>query len=97
MKITARVNEVLEIQSGTTKAGKEWKKQGVLVHQFNEFKDELLIDLWNDNIVDLDDGKTYDFDITIKSREWNGKYFTNVSCNSISPANKVEKVEENPF
>ena len=95
MKITARVNKVLELQSGETKAGKEWKKQGILVHQFNDFKDELLIDMWNDNIVKVEKGKTYEFEVNIKSKEWKDKYFTNVSCNYLSPAHEVN--EKNPF
>ncbi|MBC8265444.1 MAG: DUF3127 domain-containing protein [Flavobacteriales bacterium] len=91
MKITAIVTDVLEIQSGTNKAGKEWKKQGVLVKQLNDFKGDLLIEFWNDNILEFEKGRSYIFNIIVESREWNGKYFTNVSCNSVSPDN------ENPF
>tara|TARA_R100000808_G_scaffold3671_1_gene12787 strand:- start:883 stop:1191 length:309 start_codon:yes stop_codon:yes gene_type:complete len=84
MRITARVEKLLELQSGTTKAGKQWKKQPILVSQKDEFHNELLIEMWNDNIMDLNEGQNYEFDIVIKSREWNGKYYTNVSCNNVS-------------
>ena len=94
MKITARVDKILDLQSGTAKSGDVWKKQGVIVHQFNKFKDDLLIDMWNDGIIKVEEGKTYDFEVTIKSREYNGKYYTNINCNSLSSANKDE---ENPF
>ena len=96
MKITARVVKVLQIESGTGKNGNEWKKQSILVTQLdNDFKDELLLDMWNDNIKELEVGASYKFEISFKSREWNGKYFTNVNCNMIRPVSEAD--EENPF
>ena len=84
MKIIARVDKLLELQSGTTKAGKQWKKQSVLVTQTGTaFKDVVLIDFWNQNIIDLNEGENYNFEIVIKSREYNGKYYTNVNCNYV--------------
>ena len=96
MRITARVSKVMDLQSGKSVKG-EWKKQSVLVTQTeNDFKDELLIDFWNDSITSFEVGRNYDFDIIIKSREYNGKYYTNVSCKYISPV-VAETNDDNPF
>ena len=96
MKITARVVKVLQIESGTGKNGNEWKKQSILVTQLdNDFKDELLLDMWNDNIKEFEEGASYEFEISFKSREWNGKYFTNVNCKSAYSIHSTN--DENPF
>ena len=84
MRIIARLDKILELQSGTTKAGKQWKKQPMLVSQKDEFHSELLIEMWNDNIIELKEGNNYKFEIAIKSREWNGKYYTNVSSSNVA-------------
>jgi len=84
MRIIARVKKVMDLQKGKSAKG-EWKKQSVLVTQTGtDFKDELLIDFWNDNIKSLTIGKNYTFDLILKSREYNEKYYTNVSCNYVS-------------
>ena len=96
MRITARVKKVMDLQSGKSAKG-EWKKQSVLVTQTeNNFKDELLIDFWNDSINALEVGRNYDFDIIIKSREYNGKHYTNVNCKYVSPT-VAETNDDNPF
>jgi hypothetical protein len=96
MRITARVEKLLELQSGTTKAGKQWKKQQILVSQKDEFHNELLIEMWNDNIMDMNEGQNYEFDIVIKTREWNGKYYTNVSCNNVGKV-MGDDADDTPF
>ena len=96
MRITAKVRKIFELQTGTSKNGNQWKKQSLLVSQSdNSFNDELMIDMWNDSIKEVEEGTTYDFDIIIKSKEWNGKYYTNVNCKSAYSIHSVS--EENPF
>lgn len=106
MKILARVKKIFEIEQGSTKAGKDWKKQRVLVTQLNnDFRDELIIEFFNDWIpkgaYELNVGQPYEFEITIKSREWNGKYYTNVTgSHSILPTESTESNtnnDETPF
>jgi len=96
MRITAKVRKIFELQTGTSKNGNQWKKQSLLVSQSdNSFNDELMIDMWNDSIKEVEEGTTYDFDIIIKSKEWNGKYYTNVNCKSAYSIHSVS--DENPF
>ena len=96
MRIIAKVRKIFELQTGTSKNGNQWKKQSLLVSQSdNSFNDELMIDMWNDSIKEVEEGTTYDFDIIIKSKEWNGKYYTNVNCKSAYSIHSVS--DENPF
>ena len=47
------------------------------------------------------EGETVELELSIKSREWNGKYYTNVNCDMISPVSSErliqDEIEENPF
>ena len=98
MKIKARIKKIMEVEKGTSKSGHEWKRQDFLVNQFTPFKDELCCSIFNDNIglmANRKEGETVELELTIKSREWNGKYFTNVNCDMIGPVSEDE--EENPF
>tara|TARA_R100000808_G_scaffold3790_1_gene13032 strand:- start:36 stop:335 length:300 start_codon:yes stop_codon:yes gene_type:complete len=99
MRITARVSKVMDLQKGESANG-EWKRQSVLVTQTsNAFKDDLVIDFWNDKIQELKEGRNYDFEIVIKSREYNGKYYTNVNCISVlkSMPETEDEPTDNPF
>lgn len=94
MRITARVSKILDLQKGESANG-EWKKQSVLVTQTsNAFKDDLVMDFWNDKIQKLEEGANYEFDIVIKSREYNGKYYTNVNC--INVVKSMPEAEDDP-
>lgn len=104
MRIIARVSKILDLQKGESANG-EWKRQSVLVTQTsNAYKDDLMIDFWNDKIQEiminnLKEGTNYDFEIIIKSREYNGKYYTNVNCINVFkyiPETKNESTD-NPF
>ena len=96
MKITARVQKIFDPQVGTSKNGNEWKKQSLLVTQLdNDFNDELMIDMWNDSIKEVEEGTAYEFDIIVKSKEWNGKYYTNVNCKSAYSIHSTN--DEHPF
>lgn len=99
MRIIARVSKVLDLQKGESANG-EWKRQSVLVTQTsNAFKDDLVIDFWNDKIQELKEGRNYDFEIVIKSREYNGKYYTNVNCINVfkSTPETEDELTDNPF
>ena len=94
MRITARVSKILDLQKGESSNG-EWKKQSVLVTQTsNAFKDELIMDFWNDKIQKLEEGANYEFDVIVKSREYNGKYYTNVNC--INVVKSMPEAEDDP-
>tara|TARA_Y100001938_G_C7971170_1_gene369408 strand:+ start:443 stop:736 length:294 start_codon:yes stop_codon:yes gene_type:complete len=97
MKIIGRVSKIMDLQSGKSAKG-EWKKQSVLITQTEtDFKDDLLIDFWNDKIVNLEVGKNYIFYLNVKSREYNEKYYTNVSSYKIEPMHENNDKKDLPF
>ena len=40
MEITGTITKKLDIQSGVSKAGKEWRKQGIVVDMNKDFNSE---------------------------------------------------------
>jgi len=93
MEITGRITQVLKLEDGTSKAGREFKKLSFLVETDETYNNKYCFDLFqmNDNeekklIVDNflkynkeNDHVTVSFNIKT-SDEWNGKYFTNLSA-----------------
>ena len=73
----------LPVQSGTTKAGKEWQTQDILIEQTEtEFDKELVITFFGDkmkSIRDIQEGQLVDINYNATSKEFNGRYYTNLN------------------
>ncbi|MFN8437081.1 MAG: DUF3127 domain-containing protein [Cytophagales bacterium] len=89
MQITAKLVQVLPLQKGTGKNG-EWRKQDIVVETDGQYPKKVCISIWGDKINEslLAIGKVLRVDFDIESREFNGKWYTDVR------AWKVEGVGE---
>lgn len=66
-----------------------YTKMGVILKKKEEFDDFVYFEVWNDKILQVKNfpiGTKVEVSIAIKSREFNGNYFTNVSILDIKPA-----------
>jgi hypothetical protein len=79
MQLTAKLIEVLAIQTGQGKNG-EWRKQDIIVETEGQYLKKICISLWGDKISDtnLQIGNYYKYDIDIESREYSGRWYTDV-------------------
>ena len=79
MQLTAKLIEVLTIQNGQGKNG-EWRKQDIIVETEGQYPKKICISLWGDKISDtnLKIGNYYKYDIDIESREYSGRWYTDV-------------------
>ena len=79
MQLTAKLIEVLAIQTGQGKNG-EWRKQDIIVETEGQYPKKICISLWGDKISDtnLQIGNYYKYDIDIESREYSGRWYTDV-------------------
>ena len=89
MDIKGKLIKKLDIESGISKAGKEWKKQSILVEQDSlvDFNKEVVIQFFGDNMKqlrDLKEGMRVDVKFNIYSREYNGRYFHNIDGYAIA-------------
>lgn len=80
MEITGKVLEVLPLQSGQGQKG-EWKKQEVVFDQGGKFPKKVLISFWNDLAnTKFTVGQTMNLTVDCESREFNGRWYTDVKC-----------------
>jgi hypothetical protein len=79
MEITGKIIQVLEAQSGASARG-EWKRQDFIIETQEQYPKKVCLSNWN-NKVDLDAmgvGTTVTAGINIESREYNGRWYTDV-------------------
>ena len=50
MEITGKLIKKFDIESGISKAGKEWNKQSILIEQNADFNKEVVISAFGDKI-----------------------------------------------
>lgn len=84
MEIQGKIVHVLPLQSGVGKAsGKEWKKQDYVLETLDlQYPKKVCFNLWGDNIdkFALQEGEEVTVQIDIESREYNGRWYTEVKA-----------------
>ena len=92
MQITARLFQVLPLQSGMGKNG-EWKKQEVIVETDGQYPKKICISIWGDKINEsqLQIGNMLTIDFDIESREYNGRWYTDVKAWKVEMAGQGQE------
>lgn len=87
MQLTAKLVQLLPLQTGTGKNG-QWKKQDIIVETEGQFPKKVCISIWGDKInesqLKLNTQLNISFDV--ESREYNGKWYTDVKAWKIEPS-----------
>ena len=82
MEIRGKVKTILPLESGTSKAGKEWQKQTIVIETNNEFNNLTAISAFGEDKIKhlnkLEVGMTATILCNVYSREYNGKYYHNI-------------------
>tara|TARA_R100001443_G_scaffold58364_1_gene68929 strand:+ start:1655 stop:1969 length:315 start_codon:yes stop_codon:yes gene_type:complete len=82
MKITGKLAKKLDRETGTSKSGKAWEKQSILIEQSGtEYNKEVVVSFFGDkvkNLRDIQEGSEVSVSINLSSREYNGKYYHNI-------------------
>ena len=97
MQLTAKLTQLLPIQTGSGKNG-EWKKQDIIVETDGQYPKKVCISIWGDKINEgqLQIGNLLQIDFDIESREYNGRWYTDIKAWKIEVAdgssNKTETV-----
>ncbi len=81
LKITGRVTQVLEEQSGESKNG-PWRKQDFILETQGQYPKPVCITQWGEKIEEfgVEEGETLTAYIDIQSREYNGRWYTDVKA-----------------
>ncbi len=112
MQLTAKLIQLLPLQSGTGRNG-EWRKQDIIVETQDQYPKKICISLWGNKVqhVSLNSGELYTIDFDVESREFNGRWYTDVKAWRIevqniqnntptfSPKDEYDEIPppENPF
>lgn len=96
MEITGKVLAVLELQSGTSKKGSEWKKRDFVIETLDEkFPKKVCFTLFGDRAdacPSIDSVVNVAFDID--AHEYNGKWFNSVNAWKVEPANAQQQAAQ---
>jgi hypothetical protein len=81
MQLTAKLTQLLPLQTGTGKNG-EWKKQDVIVETDGQYPKKVCISIWGDKINEqqLIIGNSLTIDFEIESREFSGRWYTDLKA-----------------
>lgn len=87
MQLTAKLVQLLPLQTGTGKNG-QWKKQDFIVETEGQYPKKVCISLWGDKIDEgkLVVGSMLKIDFDVESREYNGRWYTDVKAWKIDSA-----------
>ncbi len=81
MEIQGTLKQILKTESGTSKSGKDWQKQTIIVETQETYPKLIAIEVSEKALSRLQDysiGQTITCSINIESREYNGRWFTAV-------------------
>jgi hypothetical protein len=92
MQITAKVTQVLPPVTGNGTNG-AWKKQEIIVEYEDHFPRKLCISFFNDKIKEelLQVGSMLTIYFDLESREFNGRWYTDVRGWKVEPAVSVDQ------
>jgi hypothetical protein len=88
MEISGSIIQVLPLQSGESKNG-AWKKQDFVIETEGTYPKKVCLSMWgdkiNENIIKM--GTMVTASIEIESREYNGRWYTDIKAWRLEAAN----------
>jgi len=102
MEVTGVITKTLDVQTGTSKDGKEWKKQSFLVETTEQYNNLYCIDIFGaekvDNFAKFNKvGDNVKVTFNVNTNEWNGKYFTSLQSWRIDKVDGITTPELAPI
>ena len=96
IELSGKVIQVLEEISGESSRG-PWRKKSFVLEVPGEYPKKVCIDMWGDNIdqFNVKQGEDLKASIDVESREYNGKWFTNVKAWRIQKENDRPQMPDN--
>ncbi|SBW00199.1 DUF3127 domain-containing protein [uncultured Dysgonomonas sp.] len=87
MQLTAKLIQVLPVQTGMGKNG-EWRKQSIILETDGMYPKKVCMTFWGDKINEsiLQIGNILDVSFDVESREYNGNWYTDLRAWKVEPA-----------
>ncbi len=84
LSLKGKLSRKLNVESGTSKAGKEWKKQSFLIDTGAQYNPEICFQLFGEDKIEMlnhhNEGDQVEVSFNLSSREYNGRYFHNIDA-----------------
>jgi hypothetical protein len=81
MEVTGKLVKILDLEEGTSKAGKSWQKQSVVIDTGGEFNNLTAVSAFGDKVDKLNRlelGMDVSILCNVYSREYQGKYYHSI-------------------
>ncbi len=98
LEISGKLIQLVPAQTGTGKNG-PWKKCDFVIETTDKFPKKICVSAWNelsDQIEKATIGSDLQVSFDISSREYNGRWYTDVKAWKISVLSKTSKTSETP-
>ena len=96
MEITGKIIQILPEQKGKSAKG-EWQKQDFILETQEQYPKKVCISVWNKKIdINNFENKNVKCFIDIESREFNNRWFTNVTAWKIESVGNSQNDEAPP-
>lgn len=87
MELEGKIILDLGTQSGTSKAGREWKKREWVLETFGQYPRKVKFHVFGDkaDTIGIEVGNSYVLSVDAESREFNDRWYTDISCYAARP------------
>jgi hypothetical protein len=109
IELKGKLIKLLDMQTGEGRNG-PWKKREFVIEMPGQYPKKVCITTWGDktsDLANLNEGDELKVSVDIESREWNGRWFTDVKAWRIekessggggaAPADQPPMPDEEPF
>lgn len=99
LTVKGRITKILELEKGTSQAGKEWQKQSFVIDTGEQYNPEICFSIFGSEKVDNFNkynkvGKDVEVSFNVSSREYNGKYFHNLDAWKVFGSSETQPIVE---
>ncbi len=97
MQLSGKLIQLLPLQNGEGKNG-QWKKQDIILETEGTYPKKVCVAIWGDKADEkiLQVGNTLKIDFDVESREYNGRWYTDVKAWKIEVAGAATFNEAQP-
>lgn len=101
LKVKGKIVKILEKESGTSNAGKDWVKQSFVIDTGAQYNPEICFSCFGDKKVEmlenLNENQEVEVSFNISSREFNGKYYHNLDAWKIESGEQQQNNDDLPY
>jgi len=92
MEVSGKLVKVLDLEQGTSKSGKDWQKQSIVLDNGGEFNNEVCVSAFGDKvnqIAELKIGVDMKILCNVYSREYKGRYYNSIDGYHFAQVNQT--------